>query len=95
MKKVIDKNVVKNSFVQFLTSQIRKNLEKTICFSRIKIGRLIYKRVPLYHIMTRLHSISTKVIPIHIFVNGFANFNPRINRFFKVALKPRKCKNIS
>ena len=29
--------------------------------------------------MTKLHSISTKVIPIHTFVNAFANFNPKIH----------------
>ena len=29
--------------------------------------------------MTKLHSISTKVIPIHTFVNAFANFNPRMH----------------
>ena len=28
--------------------------------------------------MTKLHLISTKVIPIHTFFNGFTNFNPRI-----------------
>ena len=29
--------------------------------------------------MTRFHSISTKGIPIHTFVDEFANFNPRIH----------------
>ena len=29
--------------------------------------------------MTKLHLISTKVIPIYTFVNAFANFNPRIH----------------
>ena len=29
--------------------------------------------------MAKLHSISTKVIPRHIFVNEFANFNPIIH----------------
>ena len=38
----------------------------------------MYKRVTLYHIMTKLHTISTKGIQRHTFVNAFANFNPRI-----------------
>ena len=29
--------------------------------------------------MTKLHSISTKGIQRHTFVNAFANFNPRIH----------------
>ena len=29
--------------------------------------------------MNELHSISTKVIPSHTFVNGFANFNSMIH----------------
>ena len=45
----------------------------------IKICGLIYKRDTLYHIMNELHSISTKVIPIHTFGNAFANFNPRMH----------------
>ena len=55
-------------------------IEKKQCFySRIKIGGLIYKIITLYHIMTKLHTISAKVIPIHTFVNAFTNFNPRIH----------------
>ena len=29
--------------------------------------------------MTKSHSISTKMIPIHTFVNAFPNYNPRIH----------------
>ena len=29
--------------------------------------------------MTKLHTISAKVIPIHTFVNALTNFNPRIH----------------
>ena len=29
--------------------------------------------------MTKLHSISTKVIPSHTFINAITNFNPRIH----------------
>ena len=39
-------------------------------YSRIKIGGLIYKSITLYHMMTKLHKISAKVIPIHTFVNA-------------------------
>ena len=61
------------------TQDQEKFRKKQYFYSRIKICGLIYKRVTLYHIMTKLHSISTKVIPIHTFVNVFANFNPRIH----------------
>ena len=39
----------------------------------------MYKRVTLYHIITKLHSISTKGIQRRTFFNAFANFNPRIH----------------
>ena len=47
----------------------------------------MYKSVTLYCIMTKLHSISTKVIPIHAFVIAFAKSNPRIHilKFFNCA----------
>ena len=43
------------------------------------MGRLITKRVTLSHIMTKLLSISTRIIPFHTFVHVFPNFNPRIH----------------
>ena len=72
------KDASQNSFVQFSTVQIKQYLRE-LFYSRIKIGRLIYKRPTLSHTMTRFHSISTKGIPIHTFVDEFANFNPRIH----------------
>ena len=39
---------------------------------------MIYKRVPLYYIRTKLHSISTKVIPSRTFGKALAYSNPRI-----------------
>ena len=66
----------------FNISDQAKFRKKQYLYSRIKIGRLIYKRVNLYHMITnKLHSISTKMIPIHTFVNAFLNFNPRIHVF--------------
>ena len=48
---------------------------------------MTYKRVTLYQIMTKLHSILTKVIPICTFGKTFTNSNPKIKnlvifRFF-------------
>ena len=72
-------NPLKNSSVQFSSPHIKQNTVKNNFFySRIKIGGLMYKRVTLWHIRNKLHSISTKVIPSHTFVNAFADFNSRI-----------------
>ena len=40
---------------------------------------MIYKRITLHHIMTKLHSVSTKVLPIYTFINAFTNFNHRMH----------------
>ena len=55
------------------------NLEKAIYLFQDQNSLIVIKKVTLYHLMTKSHSISTKMIPIHTFVNAFPNFNPRMH----------------
>ena len=60
----------------FLISGFSRHLQKYFCTvinspaqANSKIGGLIYKRVTFYYQMTKLHSISTKMIPSHTLIN--------------------------
>ena len=80
-----------NSFQHSSLCKIKKLL---YLYSRCKIGIMIYKRFPLCHLLTNLHSISTKVnVDPRMMILLFWDIKKSTKPLFKVSWKPRNWKN--